>query len=37
MPWYAGLQKGGAASAKAALDLITTFAQGTIDQAMMAE
>jgi hypothetical protein len=36
-PWYDGLQKGGAASAEAALDLITTFAQGKIDQAMMAE
>ncbi|MBK0399043.1 DUF3604 domain-containing protein [Limibaculum sp. M0105] len=36
-PWYAGLQQGGEASATAALDLITTFAQGKIDPKMMAE
>jgi len=36
-PWYEGLQEGGAASAEAALNLITTFAQGKIDPAMMAE
>ncbi len=36
-PWYEGLQKGGEASAAAALDLITTFAQGTIDLEMLAE
>jgi hypothetical protein len=35
--WYEGLQKGGEASAAAALDLITTFAQGEIDPEMMAE
>lgn len=35
--WYEGLQQGGEASAAAALDLITTFAQGKIDQKMMAE
>jgi hypothetical protein len=36
-PWYEGLQKGGEASAAAALDLITTFAQGKIDPKMLAE
>jgi hypothetical protein len=36
-PWYEGLQKGGEASAAAALDLITTFAQGKIDPEMIAE
>ncbi len=36
-PWYDGLQAGGEASTKAALDLITTFAQGKIDPAMLAE
>jgi hypothetical protein len=35
--WYEGLQKGGDASAAAALDLITTFAQGKVDPEMMAE
>ncbi|QSP94428.1 DUF3604 domain-containing protein [Marinobacter salinisoli] len=35
--WYEGLQAGGEASADAALDLITTFAQGDIDLDMMAE
>jgi hypothetical protein len=35
--WYKGLQKGGEASADAALDLIGTFAQGKIDPKMMAE
>jgi len=36
-PWYEGLQKGGDASAAAALDLITTFAQGKINPEMIAE
>ena len=36
-PWYEGLQQGGEASVAAALDLITTFAQGKIDPAMMVE
>jgi hypothetical protein len=36
-PWYEGLQAGGEASAAAALNLITTFAQGDIDPQMMAE
>jgi hypothetical protein len=36
-PWYEGLQKGGEASVEAALNLITTFAQGEIDPQMMAE
>jgi hypothetical protein len=36
-PWYEGLQAGGEASAAAALDLITTFAQGKIDPQMVAE
>jgi hypothetical protein len=36
-PWYEGLQAGGEASAAAALDLITTFAQGKIDPEMVAE
>jgi hypothetical protein len=36
-PWYEGLQKGGDASAAAALNLITTFAQGKVDPEMMAE
>lgn len=35
--WYAGLQQGGEASVAAALDLITTFAQGDIDPEMMRE
>ena len=35
--WYGGLQAGGEASAKAALNLITTFSQGKIDQEMMKE
>ncbi len=34
--WYEGLQAGGAASSEAALDLITTFAQGNINKEMMA-
>ena len=36
-PWYEGLQKGGDASAEAALSLISTFSQGKIDAEMMAE
>ena len=36
-PWYEGLQQGGQAAADAALNLITTFAQGEIDPAMMVE
>ncbi len=36
-PWYEGLQKGGAASAEAALSLIGTFSQGQINPEMMAE
>ncbi len=36
-PWYEGLQKGGDASAEAALSLIGTFSQGKIDPEMMAE
>jgi hypothetical protein len=35
--WYEGLQAGGEASANAALDLITTFAQGKINKDMIAE
>ena len=35
-PWYQGLQEGGQASADAALNLITTFAQGRMDPQMMA-
>lgn len=35
--WCDGLQKGGDASAAAALDLITTFSQGEIDPEMMAD
>ena len=35
--WYDGLMKGGDASTEAALNLITTFAQGSIDANMMAE
>jgi hypothetical protein len=35
--WYEGLQKGGEASAAAALDLIGTFSQGQVDPEMMAE
>lgn len=35
--WYDGLQKGGEASVAAALDLITVFSQGNIDQQMMKE
>jgi len=36
-PWYDGLMAGGEASAAAALDLITQFAQGKIDPEMMTE
>ncbi len=36
-PWYDGLQTGGQAAAEAALNLITTFAQGEINPEMMAE
>jgi len=36
-PWYEGLQAGGDASVAAALDLISTFAQGKIDPQMIAE
>ncbi len=36
-PWYDGLQAGGEAAANAALNLITTFAQGEVDPAMMVE
>ena len=35
--WYEGLMAGGEASTAAALDLITTFAQGKIDPEMIAE
>lgn len=35
--WYDGLQAGGDASVAAALDLITTFAQGELNPEMMAE
>jgi hypothetical protein len=35
--WYEGLQAGGDESAAAALDLITTFAQGKINPEMLAE
>jgi len=35
--WYDGLQQGGDASVAAALDLITTFAQGKVNPQMMAE
>jgi hypothetical protein len=35
--WYEGLQKGGDASAAAALDLIGTIAQGQVDPEMMVE
>ena len=35
--WYEGLQQGGEASAAAALNLITTFAQGNIDAVMLKE
>ena len=35
--WYDGLQKGGDASVAAALDLITTFAQGKVNPQMMVE
>jgi hypothetical protein len=35
--WFEGLQEGGAASAAAALDLITTFAQGDITPEMIVE
>ncbi len=34
--WYEGLRQGGDAATAAALNLITTFAQGNIDTAMMA-
>jgi hypothetical protein len=33
--WYKAMQQGGEASANAALDLITNFAQGTIDPALV--
>jgi len=33
--WYEAMQKGGDAAAKAALDLITNFAQGTLDPALV--
>jgi hypothetical protein len=36
-PWYDGIQAGGEAATNAALNLITTFAQGDIDTQMMAE
>jgi hypothetical protein len=36
-PWYEGIEEGGEAAANAALNLITTFAQGDIDPEMMAE
>ncbi len=36
-PWYEGIQAGGEAAANAALNLITTFAQGDIDPAMLVE
>ncbi len=36
-PWYDGLQEGGDAAAAAALNLITTFAQGDVNPEMMAE
>ena len=36
-PWYEGLQKGGEASAEAAISLIGTFSQGKIDPDMIAE
>ncbi|HMR53785.1 MAG TPA: DUF3604 domain-containing protein [Amaricoccus sp.] len=35
--WYEGIQAGGEAAAAAALNLITTFAQGNIDPGMLAE
>ena len=35
--WYDGLQKGGDASVEAALNLITTFAQGKVNPQMMVE
>jgi hypothetical protein len=35
--WHAGLEQGGDAAVAAALDLITTFAQGKIPQALMAD
>jgi len=35
--WYAGLEQGGEAATNAALNLITTFAQGNMDPAMMGE
>lgn len=35
--WFEGLEQGGDAAASAALNLITTFAQGNIDQEMLAE
>ncbi len=35
--WYEGLQKGGDASAEAALDLISTFSQGKMNQDMIAD
>ncbi|MCA6074899.1 DUF3604 domain-containing protein [Fulvivirga sedimenti] len=35
--WYEGFQKGGEEAASAALDLITTFAQGKISQKLLAD
>jgi hypothetical protein len=35
--WYEGLQKGGEASVKAALDLITTFSQGQMPEELLAQ
>ena len=35
--WYDGLKSGGEASAEAALDLITTFAQGEIDAGLLGQ
>ena len=35
--WHAGLEQGGDAAVAATLDLITTFAQGKIPQALMAD
>jgi hypothetical protein len=35
--WHAGLEEGGGAAVEAALDLITTFAQGNIPAALLAD
>lgn len=35
--WYEGLQEGGDAAAEAALDLITNFAQGTMDPKLVSD